>query len=76
MFGVPRWSDCRSPITFPISRQPEPTGVGVDRLFTPWRFSYVTDASRMTPPCIFCDALEREGGDSLTVHVGGERSSS
>jgi ATP adenylyltransferase len=42
----------------------------VDRLFTPWRFSYVTDASRMTPPCIFCDALEREGGDSLTVHVG------
>ena len=31
----------------------------MDRLFTPWRLAYVTEASRTDAGCIFCDALAR-----------------
>lgn len=42
----------------------------MDRLFTPWRLSYVTEASRTTPACIFCAALEAADGDVLVIHRG------
>jgi ATP adenylyltransferase len=42
----------------------------MDRLFTPWRLAYVTQASIMTPECIFCDALARIDEDPLVVHRG------
>ena len=42
----------------------------MDRLWTPWRLSYVTEAG--TPPagCIFCDALARIDTEPLVVHRG------
>jgi ATP adenylyltransferase len=41
----------------------------MDRLFTPWRLPYVTEASRTVPDCIFCDALAR-ADEPLLVHRG------
>jgi ATP adenylyltransferase len=41
----------------------------MDRLFTPWRLPYVTEASRRDPGCIFCEALERND-EPLVVHRG------
>jgi len=40
----------------------------MDRLWTPWRLAYVTEASTVTPGCIFCDALARD--EPLIVHRG------
>jgi len=47
----------------------------VDRLWTPWRLAYVTDAGRTPPPadssrCIFCAALAAGEAEPLLVHVG------
>jgi ATP adenylyltransferase len=42
----------------------------MDRLFTPWRLAYVTEASIMTPECIFCDALARIDEEPLVVRRG------
>ena len=42
----------------------------MDRLFTPWRLAYVTDASRTAPDCIFCDALVRIETEPLVVFRG------
>jgi ATP adenylyltransferase len=42
----------------------------VDRLFTPWRAAYVTQASVQAPDCIFCDALVRIADEPLIVHPG------
>ena len=42
----------------------------MDRLYTPWRLAYVTQASRTTPACIFCTALNAIDGDPLVVHRG------
>lgn len=42
----------------------------MDRLWTPWRLAYVTEASTVTPACIFCDALARLHEEPLLVHVG------
>jgi ATP adenylyltransferase len=42
----------------------------VERLFTPWRLTYVTAADR-TPGCVLCQALGgAEGADRLVVHTG------
>jgi ATP adenylyltransferase len=42
----------------------------MDRLFTPWRLAYVSEASRSDPGCIFCDALARIDEEPLVVHRG------
>ena len=43
----------------------------MERLWTPWRLAYVTEASRPSAgPCIFCDALVRESAEPLIVHRG------
>lgn len=42
----------------------------MDRLFTPWRLAYVTEASVTAPACIFCDALARIDEEPLVVHRG------
>jgi ATP adenylyltransferase len=41
----------------------------MDRLWTPWRFRYVTDASGGTTGCIFCATLDG-APDPLLVHLG------
>jgi len=38
----------------------------MDRLWTPWRLEYVTEASTEARACIFCDAARDQ--DSLVVH--------
>jgi ATP adenylyltransferase len=40
----------------------------MERLWTPWRLPYVTDASASS--CIFCDAQARIGDEALVVHRG------
>lgn len=42
----------------------------MDRLFTPWRLSYVTQATATPPGCIFCNALAGNEEESLVVHRG------
>ena len=42
----------------------------MDRLFTPWRLSYVTQAGTPSSGCIFCEALARLDADPLVVHRG------
>lgn len=42
----------------------------MDRLWTPWRFAYVTAATGAAPTCIFCDARAAAGGEALVVHRG------
>src|ERR1051326_671503 len=42
----------------------------MERLWTPWRLSYVTSASSGMSGCIFCDALTSHERDSLIVHRG------
>jgi ATP adenylyltransferase len=42
----------------------------MDRLWTPWRLAYVTEASDTPPTCIFCDALGGAEPDPLLVHRG------
>ena len=42
----------------------------MDRLWTPWRLAYVTDASREVPGCIFCAAVALLEREPLVVHVG------
>jgi ATP adenylyltransferase len=42
----------------------------MDRLWTPWRLSYVTDASTTTPACIFCAAVEAGDAEPLVVYRG------
>jgi ATP adenylyltransferase len=42
----------------------------MDRLWTPWRLSYVTDASTTAPACIFCAAVEAGDREALVVHRG------
>ena len=39
----------------------------MDRLYTPWRLAYVTQASHTTPPCIFCAAINNLEHDPLVV---------
>jgi ATP adenylyltransferase len=41
----------------------------MDRLWTPWRLSYVTTAGAPNPECVFCDALARDD-EPLLVYVG------
>jgi len=41
----------------------------MDRLWTPWRLAYVTEASVSAPGCIFCASLSVPDGESLVVHV-------
>ena len=40
----------------------------MERLWTPWRLGYVTEATETPSSCIFCDALA--AGDKLLVHAG------
>jgi len=42
----------------------------MDRLWTPWRLAYVTDASRTVPGCIFCAAQAALDHEPLVVHAG------
>ena len=42
----------------------------MDRLYTPWRLAYVTQASRTTPDCIFCAAQHAIDSEPLVVHRG------
>jgi ATP adenylyltransferase len=42
----------------------------MDRLWTPWRLPYVTEASAVMVGCIFCDALAHAETDPLIVHRG------
>lgn len=41
----------------------------MDRLWTPWRLAYVTEAVVPPPACIFCTAQADLGGEPLVVHV-------
>jgi ATP adenylyltransferase len=41
----------------------------MERLWTPWRLSYVTEASTPPPTCIFCEAIGA-GDEPLVVHRG------
>jgi len=42
----------------------------MDRLWTPWRLGYVTEASSVMPGCIFCEALARGEDEPLLIHRG------
>ncbi|HEX5215217.1 MAG TPA: HIT domain-containing protein [Vicinamibacterales bacterium] len=42
----------------------------MDRLYTPWRLAYVTEASIVTPECIFCAALATGDRETLIIHRG------
>lgn len=42
----------------------------MNRLWTPWRLAYVTEASQSTTGCIFCAALADLGSEPLVVHQG------
>jgi ATP adenylyltransferase len=42
----------------------------MDRLYSPWRLSYVTTASEPVPGCIFCNAAAAEHDDALVVARG------
>jgi ATP adenylyltransferase len=42
----------------------------MERLWTPWRLTYVTEASTAPSGCIFCDALARIDTEPLVVHRG------
>src|SRR5262245_33612367 len=42
----------------------------MNRLWTPWRLAYVTEASVNTPRCIFCDAASQLSSEPLVVHAG------
>jgi ATP adenylyltransferase len=42
----------------------------MDRLWTPWRLSYVTEASTAPAACIFCDAVARIETEPLVVWRG------
>jgi ATP adenylyltransferase len=42
----------------------------MNRLWTPWRLTYVTESSTPRPDCIFCDARLRLHDEQLVVHVG------
>jgi ATP adenylyltransferase len=42
----------------------------MDRLWTPWRLQYVTEANKLTSDCIFCDAVANIDAEPLVVHVG------
>jgi ATP adenylyltransferase len=42
----------------------------MDRLWTPWRLPYVTEASAIMSGCIFCDALPHLETEPLVVHRG------
>src|SRR5215470_13432898 len=42
----------------------------MERLWTPWRLAYVTEASIVTPACIFCDALAHLDTEPLVVDRG------
>jgi ATP adenylyltransferase len=42
----------------------------MERLWTPWRLRYVTEASTPAPGCIFCDAHARLATEPLVVHRG------
>jgi ATP adenylyltransferase len=42
----------------------------MDRLWTPWRYAYLTKSGRVEP-CIFCTkAAEKEDAENLIVHRG------
>jgi ATP adenylyltransferase len=42
----------------------------MDRLWTPWRLAYVTEASIESPGCIFCAAIARIDDEPLVVFRG------
>ncbi len=42
----------------------------MDRLWTPWRLAYVTEASVEAPGCIFCEALAQIATEPLVVYRG------
>ena len=42
----------------------------MERLWTPWRLAYVTDAGRTPPGCIFCAALAATEPEPLVLHTG------
>ncbi len=42
----------------------------MDRLWTPWRLTYVTAAAGTPPGCIFCAALAAIDREPLVVHAG------
>lgn len=41
----------------------------MERLWTPWRLDYVTDASVAAPDCIFCAALAALDRELLVIHA-------
>ena len=42
----------------------------MDRLYSPWRLSYVTTASEAVAGCIFCNAVAADESDPLVVARG------
>jgi ATP adenylyltransferase len=42
----------------------------VDRLFSPWRYTYVTRDEKKSTGCVFCSALETDDGRALTLLTG------
>jgi len=44
----------------------------MDRLWTPWRFAYVSNADRPDQPCVFCRILSEDRDDSNFVLFRGK----
>src|SRR5579871_198449 len=53
-----------------LRRSPARSCVTMERLWTPWRLNYVTEASEPSPGCIFCEAVARAEAEPLVVASG------
>lgn len=42
----------------------------MDRLYSPWRYGYVTSASEPAPSCVFCHAVSADEADPLVIARG------
>lgn len=52
-------------------RHPHHYSLGMDFLWTPWRYQYVTNAGK-TPGCVFCNLRDSDDRQSFIVHRGRE----
>lgn len=50
-------------------KRPYATLAGMDYLWTPWRYAYVTNAEK-AENCIFCDKIKQDDREALIVHRG------
>lgn len=45
----------------------------MDYLWTPWRYQYISDASKSSSACIFCDAVAANDDAKMLVVLRGEK---